>query len=378
VSWREGDDEVGWAPLPPDSDLGVDYYGDNADWDYGYHIGDDCDLAYGIGPWWYNFCPIVYIGDYDCWHHFHHRGDNFGLIGRTRNVTNLNFVRNSAGGRFGHVTDRGPSVAALNARAQTPIQTLRLARASTPASAGQRDDTLSVFAPMVDPATRTMARPDVVSRTVMNATVNHGTDINRGLAVNSRLAAPAATAGQIRAADAARTTELAHARVATDSTHFTRTFNGSLNSLRTEPRANAAFNAGEARTRSVRTYDTDSRFTAGAETPRVINPARDASAFSGGSVPRVYTPARTTRVYPDHPAASEFRSYRSEPSHSYRSYAPSYHYSYTPSYHAYGGASFHSYSAPHFSGGGGFTHASSGGFSGGGHVSGGFSGGGRR
>src|ERR1700677_4449958 len=26
VSWRTGDDEVGWAPLPPDSDEGIDYY----------------------------------------------------------------------------------------------------------------------------------------------------------------------------------------------------------------------------------------------------------------------------------------------------------------------------------------------------------------
>ena len=25
-------------------------------------IGDDCDLAYGIGPWWYNFCPVAFIG----------------------------------------------------------------------------------------------------------------------------------------------------------------------------------------------------------------------------------------------------------------------------------------------------------------------------
>ncbi|MEI9999908.1 MAG: DUF6600 domain-containing protein [Verrucomicrobiota bacterium] len=82
VSWRQGDEDVGWAPLPPDSDQGIDYYGnDYADWDYGYHIGDDSDLYYGIGPWWYNFCPIVFIGDPFCFRHFYDRHDNFRRIG---------------------------------------------------------------------------------------------------------------------------------------------------------------------------------------------------------------------------------------------------------------------------------------------------------
>ena len=31
VSWRDGDDDVGWAPLPPDSDEGIDFYNDYFD-----------------------------------------------------------------------------------------------------------------------------------------------------------------------------------------------------------------------------------------------------------------------------------------------------------------------------------------------------------
>ena len=386
VSWREGDDEVGWAPLPPDTDLGIDYYGDDDDGDFGYHIGDDCDLAYGIGPWWYNFCPIAYIGDRDCWHHFHHRGDNFGLIGRTRNLTNLNFTRNSVNGRFGHVTAGGPSVASLNARAQTPIQSVRLARASTLDSAGLRGDTLSVFAPRVNPATRSTARPDVVARTIANTTVNHGTDINHGLAVNSHLAAPAATAAQMHAAEDARnTTSFANARVPTDSTHFTRGFTGSFNALTTEPHANTAFNAGTVRSPLVSRVTSETAASG-------FEPARSASAFTGGSSARVFDPSRTTRVFDNYPAASEFRASQGAPmfhsySPAYRSYTPSYHSS-APSYRSYGGSSFHSYAAPRYSSGG-YSHAASGGFSGsrggsysggGGHVGGGaFSvGGGRR
>ena len=66
VSWREGDDYAGWAPLPPDTEVGIDF------WDslffglgFGYHIGDDCDTAYGIGPDCYNFCPVADLGARD-------------------------------------------------------------------------------------------------------------------------------------------------------------------------------------------------------------------------------------------------------------------------------------------------------------------------
>jgi hypothetical protein len=100
VSWREDDDDVGWAPLPPDSDVGIDYYDDgDLDLGFGFHIGDDCDLAYGIGAFCYNFCPIAYIGDRDAWRHFRDPRDNFALINHTRNVTNINFNRTGAGGR---------------------------------------------------------------------------------------------------------------------------------------------------------------------------------------------------------------------------------------------------------------------------------------
>jgi hypothetical protein len=238
---------------------------------------------------------------------------------------------------------------------------VRLARASTLDNAGLHGDTLSVFAPRVDPSTRSTAHPAEVAGTVANARVNRGTDINHGLAVSSHLAAPAATAEQMHAADVARTTtSFANARVATDSTHFTRSFSGSLNTMRTEPSAVTTFNASMARTPEIRSA-----------TPSFSSEPR---AFMGESPARVFEPERTTRVYNDYPAASTYHSYSGVPSYSYRTYTPDYR-SYTPSYHSYGGSSFGGYSTPHFSSGG-FSHAS-GGFSGGGHFGGGgFSGGG--
>jgi len=222
VSWRDsgGDvadavsddsaDEVGWAPLPPDSDVGIDYYGDNDFGDFGlgfgFHIGDDCDVAYGIGPGCYNFCPVAYIGDRDAWRHFRDRRDNFAYIGHTRNVTNINFRRDGAG-RFGHVRESGLDVARLNAHAHNRIGTAQLTSVSDRNAAGLRGNTLGVFAPRVDRNTVRTARPADISRNVANAGINRGTDINRPLAVNSSVAPAAATSQQINAARVAQTHE---------------------------------------------------------------------------------------------------------------------------------------------------------------------------
>ncbi len=196
VSWRQSDDgnDVGWAPLPPDSDVGIDYYGDNDQDDYGYHIGDDADLVYGIGPWWYTWLPVVWFGNRDCFHHYYHRGDNFARMGHSHNVTNINFTRGGGAGRFGRVHAAGPSIASLNARSRTPVPNVQLARASTLDNAGLRGNgTLGVFAPSVDPSTRATSRPDGVSGIAERAQINRGLDVNHGLAVNSRVAGPTAT-----------------------------------------------------------------------------------------------------------------------------------------------------------------------------------------
>jgi hypothetical protein len=310
VSWRESDDgeDVGWAPLPPDSDVGIDYYGDNDfDLDFGFHIGDDCDLAYGIGPWCYNFCPVYYIGDRDCWRHFRDRRDNFNYIGRTRNLTNINYRRDGVG-HFGHVRAEGPSVAGMNARAHTPIQTVNLERASTLNNAGLRGNTLSVYSPHVNPATRSTAHPEDTSRYVANTRVNRGTDINRAPTVNSHVSPASATSEQIHAAEASRNTEQTNARVATENTHFSRTFEGSLNTMRSEPRAGGTFNAGASRSSGLRPGEEG--------THNAIYPTQNSSAFTGDRSNRVFNP----------PPSSEFRN-----SETFHNSAPDYHpYSYRP------------------------------------------------
>jgi len=377
VGWREGDDDVGWAPLPPDSDEGIDFYADDFDWGFGFHIGDDCDLAYGIGPWWYNFCPVVYIGDPYCWRHFRDRRDNFARIGRTRNVTNINFHRDGAG-RFGRVTAEGPSVAALNARAQTPIEHAQLTSASRLANAGLHGNTLAVFAPRVDPATVKTARPGAVSQTLANTSVNRGTDITHPLAVNSRISPAGATAEQIHAATLAQANVPAQARVATPNTRISRPLTQPLTSLRTDARSTPTIGAdvrrnavaGTSRVAAPSLSELDARFTGVPETRHTAIPSNVESRYTGEAI----APSHTTSTFRSFPSYSSGEIYR--PSNVYQTMAPVFHSetgtsmfrssasAYHPSYN------FHSFAptsqshvggyapAAHFSGGGARASAS--------------------
>jgi len=400
VSWRENSDDVGWAPLPPDTLAGIDYDDPGLyfglGWGWGFHIGDDCDVAYGIGPGCYNFCPVAYIGDPDSWRHFHDRGDNFGLIGRTRNVTNINFNRNGTG-RFGRVLESGPSVAALNARARTPIRQARLTAVSAPGSAGLRGGNLSTFAPRVDPATSRTARPASVSRTLASTSVNHGTNINRPLAVNSRIAPVRATATQVHAATLARGNTAASARIAMTSTHFTRALTRSVTSLRTSAESNRTVQngavshavAGTGRLEAS-SATAPSRIRSASVAPRTTWSSSAESAFTGGSVGARVAPsyhgassyAATgggyhSSIFP-HTSTPAYHSSASayHPQSSFRSFAPA------PQPHfnggGVGGGGFHSAPAAHFGGGGGShsapaaaAHVSGGGGGGGGGHSGG-------
>ena len=89
VSWRYGGGYCGWAPLPPSTFVGVEF-GDGINFDF--HFGSDCDTAYGIGPGWYNFIPIGYIGERGYRGHYYDRSRNFVIINNTRNITNINIT----------------------------------------------------------------------------------------------------------------------------------------------------------------------------------------------------------------------------------------------------------------------------------------------
>ena len=219
VSWRYGDGYVGWAPLPPDSFAGVDYYGDGYSADFGFHIGGDADGFYGIGPSIYIFLPIGCVSYHDYHHWYHNRNDNFALINHTTNVTNINVARGgpaSGNATFRHVTTGGPQVAQIDAASETPVPRATLSRASTPGVSTLADNRLSIFAPRIHEAGAD-ARPTQVTSNLGATTLNRGTDILRPPTVNARLAPAPATDAQVAAAHDAIGRAPASAKVLTDA-----------------------------------------------------------------------------------------------------------------------------------------------------------------
>jgi len=409
VSWREGDEDDGWAPLPPESSLGIDYFDGDVGF-FGFHIGDDCDEAYDIGPWCYNFCPVVFIGDPYCWRHFHDRRDNFALINRTRNITNINAAndpRSHRFGRLGRVNSGGPSLARLNARSHTPIRNVSLTSASTLAENGRaHGNSLSVFAPNVDPNSVKTARPRNVNGSLSQTIVNHGADINNPPAVTSSLRSAGPTSEQVQAATLAQGNIPAGAKVATAGTHASRSLTQPLNSFHVnnaavttptthEPVNRPSAGAGEevAHNHSFRNFFHSFEPAGNNASPgSVVNHDRAPITHSGNaSVAHennapVFHPRSAPAVHSSsssffnsgfssffHPGNSSpvFHQSRAPVFHS--GSAPVFHENSAPVFHPSSAPAFHASSAPavHFGGGGGGGGNHSGGSGGGGHSGGG-------
>jgi len=114
VSWRTGGDYVGWAPLPPRGP-GVVYEGRP--------IGPQVDIEFDIGPAYYNFIPVRYIGEPVLRNYIVPPVQNVTYINNTVNITNIS-VRNNV------VYNYGPNYEVLSAASARPIQRLNIERQS--------------------------------------------------------------------------------------------------------------------------------------------------------------------------------------------------------------------------------------------------------
>ena len=114
VSWRTGGDYVGWAPLPPRGP-GVVYEGQP--------IGAQADIEFDIGPEYYNFVDIRFIGEPVLRDRIFAPSQNVTYINNTVNVTNIS-VKNNV------VYNYGPDYNVLSAHSSRPIQRLSITRES--------------------------------------------------------------------------------------------------------------------------------------------------------------------------------------------------------------------------------------------------------
>jgi hypothetical protein len=112
VSWRTGGDYIGWAPLPPRGP-GVVYEGQP--------IGPRVDVEFDIGPQYYNFCDVRFIGEPVLRDRIFPPAQNTTYITNTVNVTNIT-VQNNV------VYNYGPDYNVVSSYSSRPIQRLTVER----------------------------------------------------------------------------------------------------------------------------------------------------------------------------------------------------------------------------------------------------------
>ncbi len=119
VSWRTGGDHVGWAPLPPrrGSRRGEVVY-------EGRPINGYVDIDFDIGPAYYNFVDIRYIGGSGLRQRILPYDQNVGYVERSVNVTNITYNND-------RVYNYGPDYNRMSAYSTQPIQRLTLQRDSS-------------------------------------------------------------------------------------------------------------------------------------------------------------------------------------------------------------------------------------------------------
>src|SRR5215468_2720571 len=128
VSWRTGGDYIGWAPLPPRGP-GVVYEGQP--------IGVNVDVTFDIGPEYYNFCDVRFIGEPVLRDRIFPPVQNVTYITNTVNVTNITVQNNI-------VYNYGPDYTVVNRYSSRPIQRLTIEReASTNLTTAMKSGTLT-------------------------------------------------------------------------------------------------------------------------------------------------------------------------------------------------------------------------------------------
>jgi len=164
VSWRTGGDYIGWAPLPPEVTVTE-----------GGFIGGRIDADFDIGPAYYNFVELRYIGEPVLRERIFEPSRNVTYIQQTVNVTNITY-KNKV------VYNYGPDVNVVNKYSTRPIQRLRLERQenvdpSVAAKSGAfkvQGDKLVVASPMRIKKPAQLPPPPNIKTKVAQAKVDKG------------------------------------------------------------------------------------------------------------------------------------------------------------------------------------------------------------
>ncbi|HWM23365.1 MAG TPA: DUF6600 domain-containing protein [Chthoniobacterales bacterium] len=170
VSWRTGGDHVGWAPLPPRGRGDVEY--DNRS------ITGHVDVEFDIGPSYYNFVDVRYIGEPVLRERIVESSLNITFISSTVNVTNITYTNS-------RVHNYGPDYDTVSRYSTRPIRRMTLehdANADLSGAVRSRGitrvegDRLIVAAPLTFQKPAKPVAPKVVKEKIAKPTFERGWD----------------------------------------------------------------------------------------------------------------------------------------------------------------------------------------------------------
>ena len=114
VSWRQGPQYIGWAPLPPD-----------AFWVLSLGFGAWTDVYYDIGPGWYNFVPYQsFACSTSLRPYVVNRSYNVNFISQSVNITNITYNKQVVN----HIFVGGPDVNRMDQMGRMPVPRYQLRR----------------------------------------------------------------------------------------------------------------------------------------------------------------------------------------------------------------------------------------------------------
>ena len=167
VSWRTGGNYVGWAPLPPRR--AGEFWDESP-------ITARVDIDFDIGPSYYNFVDVRYIGEPVLRERIFASAQNVTYINQTVNVTNISYTNST-------VYNYGPDYDTLSRYSARRIQRLSLQRDANvdPVAAAQskslmkvQGDKLVVAAPQQFQKPTTTIAPKVVKEKIAQTPVERG------------------------------------------------------------------------------------------------------------------------------------------------------------------------------------------------------------
>src|SRR5438477_881291 len=166
VSWRFGGGYAGWAPLPPDTEVVYESR----------PLTGQIDIEFDIGPAYYNFVDVRYIGEPVLRSRIVDVSQNVTYINQTVNVTNITYKNKT-------VYNYGPDLNVVNQYSSRPVQKLKLERqanvdfTAVAKSGGLmqvQGNALMVSAPTTIKKSATQIAPPSVKTKVADAKVEKG------------------------------------------------------------------------------------------------------------------------------------------------------------------------------------------------------------